>query len=108
VALLTDHCLDLMGSAGTTVLDGSFVRDPLYPALVAALRPGARTLLSTDASGTAAGAALLAGHETRTGPAAVRLETPATLQIAGLDLYRKRWRDLAGKQGAEPPSGQDA
>ena len=39
VALLTDTCLDLMGSAATTVLDGSFVKDPLYASLVAALRP---------------------------------------------------------------------
>ena len=108
VALLTDFCLELMGSAATTVLDGSFVRDPLYPALVAALRPGARTLFSTDAHGTAAGAALLAAHEARTGPAPVRLETPGSLQIPGVTLYRRRWRELAGRQGTEPALEGDA
>lgn len=95
VALLTDFCLDLMGSAATTVLDGSFVRDPLYPSLVAALRPGAATVFSLDANGTAAGAALLVGHESRTSPAPVRLERPAPLGIPGLSAYRDRWRELA-------------
>ena len=31
VALLTDACLDVLGENGTTVLDGSFVKDPLLP-----------------------------------------------------------------------------
>ncbi len=106
VALLTDACLDLMGRAATTVLDGSFVKDPLYPALAAALRPGRETLFSADAYGTAAGAALLAAHETRIGPAPVSLETPNALQIPGLDAYRKRWRDLAG--GERPEAAMEA
>jgi sugar (pentulose or hexulose) kinase len=95
VALLTDTCLDLMGCAATTVLDGSFVKDPLYASLVAAMRPGRRTLYSIDGYGTAAGAALLAGHETRDRPADVALQIAAPLQIPGLEDYRKRWRDLA-------------
>jgi sugar (pentulose or hexulose) kinase len=95
VSLLTDTCLDLMGSAATTVLDGSFVKDPLYASLVAALRPGRRTLYSTESYGTAAGAALLLGHETRDRPANVALQTAPPLQIPGLEGYRRRWRDLA-------------
>lgn len=105
-ALLTDACLDLMGRAATTVLDGSFVKDPLYPGLVAALRPGTTTLFSVDAYGTAAGAALLADHATRVPPAPVSLETPRALQIPGLDAYRKRWRDLAG--GERPEAAMEA
>ncbi|MDQ3558584.1 MAG: carbohydrate kinase, partial [Pseudomonadota bacterium] len=97
---------DLMGSASTTVLDGSFVKDPLYQALVAALRPGKTTLFSPDAYGTAAGAALLAAHETRIGPAPVALGTPKALQFSGLDAYRKRWRDLAG--GGRPEAAMEA
>jgi sugar (pentulose or hexulose) kinase len=95
VALLTDACLDLMGSQGTAILDGSFVKDPLYGSLVAALDPGRTTLLSTDGYGTAAGASLLADHETRREPVPVSTQTPRPLHIAGLDNYRKRWRDLA-------------
>lgn len=96
VALLTDVCLDRMGASATTVLDGSFVTDPTYASLVAALRPGRKILFSTDAYGTAAGAALLADHDLRAGPARVSLETPAPLHIPGLELYRQRWRELAG------------
>ncbi|MCF3643107.1 carbohydrate kinase, partial [Rhizobium sp. TRM95111] len=35
-ALLTAECLDALGGSGTVVLDGSFLRDPLYVRLVAA------------------------------------------------------------------------
>jgi len=100
VALLSDACLDRMGASATTVLDGSFVTDPLYASLVAALRPGRKTLFSTDGYGTAAGAALLADHDTRHAPAPVALETPAPLHISGLELYRQQWRELAGTQSA--------
>jgi len=95
VALLTDVCLEAMGEAATTVLDGSFVRDPLYGVLVASLSPGRRTLVSRDGHGTAAGAALLASHETRTGPALLTLEEAAPLALPALAGYRARWRELA-------------
>ena len=94
VSLLTDACLDMMGAAATTILDGSFVKDPLYGALIAALRPGSRVLVNPDGAGTAAGAALLADHETRSRPVEVRMQAPAPIRIAGLDKYRKEWRDL--------------
>ena len=55
-------CLDALGAAATTILDGSFVKDSLYASLVASLRPGDRTLFSSNAYGTASGAALLADH----------------------------------------------
>ena len=38
-ALLTSVCLDALRSEKLVILDGSFVRDPLYAALVAAFRP---------------------------------------------------------------------
>ena len=102
VALLTDTCLDLMGAEGTAVLDGSFLRDPSYAALVAALRPGRRTLVSADAYGTAVGAALLADHARRSRPAEISLASPAALSIPALDDYRRRWRELA-QAGAPGP-----
>lgn len=94
VVLVTDACLDLMGGSATTVLDGSFVKDPLYASLVAALRPGRRTLTGTDGYGTAAGAALLARHESRSAPVEVTLKPAEPLQIPGLTDYRRRWREL--------------
>jgi sugar (pentulose or hexulose) kinase len=93
--LLTDLLLDALGSAGTVVLDGTFVGDPLYPALLAALRPRQQTKFNMHAYGTAAGAALLAGHDDRTEPAKLALKTPAALDMPGLARYRAAWRALA-------------
>ncbi len=95
-ALLTDLLLDTLGAAGEVVLDGSFVRDPLYPALVAALRPATRLRFNLETDGVAAGCALLAGHTTRSRPAPLALQTPAPLTIPSLADYRARWRRLAG------------
>ncbi len=95
VALLTDVCLDRLGAEGTIVLDGSFARDPLYPALVAALKPGRRVLFNTDAYGTASGAALLADHQWRTGLAPVAVEPARVVALPGLAAYRDTWRAAA-------------
>jgi sugar (pentulose or hexulose) kinase len=95
VALLIDTCLDALGRVGTIILDGVFVKEPLYAALVAALRPGERVLYNLESYGTAAGAALLAGHADRTAPAHLALERPARLDIPGLAAYRERWHSLA-------------
>jgi len=92
VALLTDTCLDAMGDNAATVLDGTFVKDPLYPALVAALRPARRTLFNTDAYGTAAGAALLAGHGARARPVSVDVRSPERIDLPNLADYAARWR----------------
>jgi sugar (pentulose or hexulose) kinase len=100
VALLTDLLLDALGRTGTVVLDGSFVADPLYPALVAALRPGTPCLFNLHAYGVAAGVALLAGHEARREPAPLSLDAPAALDFSGLADYRAHWRRHAG---APPP-----
>ena len=102
VALLTDVCLDRLGADGTTVLDGSFARDPLYPALVGALRPGRAILFNTDAYGAASGAALLADHERRRGVAPIAVATPRTADIPGLAAYRDTWRRCAGDQSPSP------
>lgn len=94
-ALLTSVCLDALRSEKLAVLDGSFVRDPLYAALVAAFRPGSPTLFNLNSQGTAAGSALLATHETRTAPVPIALEQPPALNLDSLTAYRARWLDLA-------------
>lgn len=101
VSLLTDTCLDRLGADGTIVLDGSFAKDPLYPALVAALRPGARIVYNTDAYGTASGAALLADHPRRTGAAPLAIATAPAITMPGLAGYRETWRRRAE---ANPPT----
>lgn len=91
----TDLLLETLGGSGMVVLDGSFVRDPLYPALLAALRPAQKILFNLHVYGTAAGAALLAGHDDRTEPAPLAVQAPARIDIPGLSDYRARWHALA-------------
>lgn len=96
-ALLTDCCLDMVETS-TVVLDGSFVREPLYGAIIAALRPHRRVLVNLDQFGTIAGAALLATHETRKVSAPLALEAPTPLDIPGLAAYARAWRDRANRR----------
>ena len=91
-ALLTVECVERLPPAQTTVLDGNFVSDPLYGALIAGLLPQKRVLVSRSTSGTAIGAALLAGHETRKRPAPLATEIPDTSGLPDLSPYRALWR----------------
>ena len=91
--LLTAEILDTLPAAGTVILDGTFVRDPLYGAVVQALRPEARVLVNPDTAGHATGAALLAGHETRGGLAPLALDRPDLSGLPDLEPYRAAWRD---------------
>jgi sugar (pentulose or hexulose) kinase len=93
-ALLTVECLDALRSGSCAILDGSFLRDPLYSAVVAALRPQGDTLSNLDAYGVASGAALLASHGTRLGRASIALERPPLFHhsLPELAAYARRWR----------------
>jgi len=92
-ALLTVELLEDLPPAQTVVLDGGFVRDPLYGRVIAALLPGARVLVNRDLYGTATGAALLAGHERRTGPAPLDATVARPVDLGELARYRADWRD---------------
>jgi sugar (pentulose or hexulose) kinase len=96
-ALLTVECLDALGSSGRVILDGSFLRDPLYAALVAALRPQGDTVSNLDTYGVASGTALLASHGTRQARAAIALEKPPVFNHPSADLadYARRWQATA-------------
>lgn len=91
--LLTAEVLAALPPAGTVVLDGTFVRDPLYGAVVQALRPEARVLVNPDTAGHATGAALLAGHEARSARAPLDLDRPDTSGLPDLEPYRAAWRE---------------
>ena len=93
-ALLTDACLDALGAAGDVLLDGPFSADPLYCALVAGFSAEASVRVSREAGGPAAGAALLATHDSRSAPVPAALAAPPALDIPGLASYRARWRTL--------------
>ncbi|OBZ92263.1 carbohydrate kinase [Pararhizobium polonicum] len=96
-ALLTVECLDALDSRGRVILDGSFLRDPLYAALVAALRPQGDTVANLDAYGVAAGTALLASHGIRPARAAIALEKPPVFHHPPGELaaYAERWKAAA-------------
>ncbi|ACP22611.1 putative carbohydrate kinase protein (plasmid) [Sinorhizobium fredii NGR234] len=96
-ALLTVECLEALGSDRFVVLDGSFLRDPLYAQLVAALLPDRQVHFNLDAYGVAAGAALLAGQGTRRNPAPLILGVPTHLEEIEPELarYAADWRRLA-------------
>lgn len=100
-ALLTTECLHALDNQGTVVLDGAFLKDPLFAPLVAALNPGRPTCFNRQADGVAAGAALLATHGQAGRTVAVDLEQAEPLELAGLTAYAERWRSLA-RGGARP------
>ena len=100
-ALLSVTCAQALQAGGDLVLDGSYLRDPLYAPLVAALWPQGRTLISLHPDGVAAGAALLAGHVGRDGPAEIALHpAPALPDLPGLSDYATAWHRHA--KGALP------
>jgi sugar (pentulose or hexulose) kinase len=91
-ALLTAELVDALPPTREVVLDGTFVRDPLYGALVQALRPGARVWVNRDTAGLATGAALLAGHATRAVAPPLALDRPDMTGLPDLEAYRAAWR----------------
>ncbi|MCL4189605.1 MAG: hypothetical protein KJZ85_18550, partial [Rhodobacteraceae bacterium] len=58
-ALMTAAVARTLGGGGRLILDGTFLADPHFAPLVAALRPGRATLACTDGGGVVAGAAAL-------------------------------------------------
>jgi len=92
-ALLTAEMLDALPPSRTVVLDGAFVRDPLFGALVQAFRPQAEVCVNPDSAGHASGAALLASHETRRARPPVALIRPDLASLPDLAPCRALWRD---------------
>jgi sugar (pentulose or hexulose) kinase len=105
-ALLTIECVEALAAGGPLILDGSFLHDPLYGALVAALHPGCETLASLEPYGVASGAALLATHGIRPGHASIALERPPVFHHppAELAAYRQRWRSEARHSAGNNPN----
>lgn len=103
-ALLSLECINALGGDGTVALDGTSLRDPLYASIIAALRPRSDTSYNLDNYGVAAGAAMLAGHETRTAPAPLSLMRPTAYpgDVDALMAYARKWRDLARQQTNQP------
>lgn len=92
-ALLAVTCGSMLDPARPWVLDGSFLRDPAFAGLVAALRPAQKTLVAPESYGIAAGAALLCRPP---GIVPLDLTEAQPLALPNLTTYAARWRALAG------------
>jgi sugar (pentulose or hexulose) kinase len=92
-ALLAVTCGNMLDAARHWVLDGTFLRDPAFAGLVAALRPGCQTSVAPESYGIASGAALLCRP-----PALVPIDLTKArpLTLTGLTPYAAHWRALAG------------
>lgn len=97
-ALLTAECLDALGVSGATVLDGSYLADPLYAVLVDALHRRGDVFTAADPHGVAVGAALLTSHASRRTPVRAELGKPAAPDdLPDLIAYQASWRRKAAE-----------
>lgn len=103
MALLSVECLEALQARGTAVLDGSYLKDPLFARLVRAFRGEAETLFNLDAYGVATGAALLASHGKGLASEALHLSKPETLEIPSerIAAYHRDWRQAARRLGIQ-------
>jgi sugar (pentulose or hexulose) kinase len=92
-ALLAVTCGSMLDPVRPWVLDGSFLRDPAFAGLVAALRPDRQTLTAPESYGIAAGAALLCRPP---GIIPLDLTEARPLALPDLNAYAAHWRALAG------------
>jgi len=90
IALLSDVALDLLATSGDIVIDGPLGENPLYPCILAALRPTSRVQLGEAGAGTAGGALCLA-LGTASHPPVLRTIEPDAV-VPGLAAYVERWR----------------
>jgi sugar (pentulose or hexulose) kinase len=95
VLMMTDLSLDLIRSDNKLVVDGGLAKIDLFPAMLAQLRSGQQVLRSSMSEGSATGAAAIAFKSLGLAPFKDETVAVAPSNIAGLDVYRDRWRNLA-------------
>lgn len=86
LALMSDVCLSLAGTGERVIIEGPLAKNAVYAAVLAALT-GCPVHLSSDATGTATGAAMLLGGGKAADPGVA--VTPAL--IDGLAAFRDKW-----------------
>jgi sugar (pentulose or hexulose) kinase len=87
-ALMTNTCLELIGAAGPTIVEGPFSRNQAYLSALRSLT-GREIIASPGSTGTSLGAALLAGARCPLKPVS---DDVAPLNEA-FDIYARNWRD---------------
>ncbi len=96
-ALLTVECANTLGPDRTWILDGSYLQEPLYAAMVNSIRslsaPNAKTFINEAADGLSRGAVALCYPSTVLPPT---LGHPSKLdKVQGLKKYVEDWQRLA-------------
>jgi len=90
LALMTATCLDMIGAQGPSVVEGPFARNALYAEMLTAAT-GRASVLSTSATGTSSGAALLADQD-----AEVDTERETLTEVRPeLAAYAEAWKRRA-------------
>lgn len=87
LALMTSECLSMIGARGPTLVEGPFARNPWFAQMLASAT-GRPVLPAEGRTGTAPGAAMLAGDTVPVTPDA------SVSPVAGLAHYASRWRNL--------------
>lgn len=89
LALVTEHCLGLIGHRGPIIVEGPFARNRAYLTMLSAAS-GAAVIPAGSATGTSQGAALLA---TKSAPPALRHESAIHAETdMALRDYARTWR----------------
>ncbi len=92
LALVVDLMLDLLDFKGGTVLAGPLASNPLFPVLLAALRPDQAIMQSELADGSVAGALALA-QSMRRSVVATSTAAAQSPRLSGLAAYKEAWRE---------------
>lgn len=94
LAMMTATCLELVGAAGPTLVEGPFARNALYVAMLAAATGRPVRLPAPGSTGTSLGAALLALPAP---PAAPAIAAAVPDPDPALMAYAARWRSLVAE-----------
>ena len=96
-ALLTMACANTLGMERDLILDGSYLRDPVFAQIVAMLCSHRKIYCDTEIYGIASGAALLCSH----GKVFAKLnlsEPTFNKKIPDLNIYADKWKNLVINQ----------
>ncbi len=101
VLLMTDLSLDLIRSDNTLIVDGGLAKIGLYTAMLGQLRPNQKVVRSSMSEGSATGAAAIAFKALGLAPFKDETTPVAPGNVAGLEDYRNRWREMAEARRAK-------
>jgi len=91
--LMTEYCLEQLQAPGAVMLEGSFIANPYFAALLAGASGQREVFCSEDGSGTTVGGWMLRHwQEPRHGETTAVPKQVKPLRLRGWDAYRGAWR----------------